>query len=351
MGKRKLTKQQRTRVDRIQDERKARAQKRGQAGDELLASGKLGPEQPGLVISHFGVQADVEATDGPDKGRVQRCHLRANLEPLVTGDRVVWCAGDNNGVVVATEPRRSVLLRPDNYKHLKPVAANVDQMVIVIAPEPQPFPNLIDRYLVAAQASHIEPVLLLNKVDRIADMEAFLAQHGLTLYRQLGYPWLTASTKAQHGLDALRQQLCGKTSVFVGQSGVGKSSLVNALLPDAETAVGALSEIGKGSHTTSAARLFHLPGNGASAEAGTLIDSPGIREFGLWHLEPESLLSYFVECRPYLGHCKFRDCSHNNEPDCALLAAIRDGKIAPARFESYRLIRQELDDHQASRYD
>jgi ribosome biogenesis GTPase len=350
MGKRKLTKQQRWRVDKIQDERKARAQKRNQHGDELLLSGKLGPEQAGLVISHYGVQADVEALEGALKGQVQRCHIRTNMEALVTGDRVVWCPGEPTGVVVATEPRRSVLMRPDNYNHLKPVAANIDHIIIVIAPEPQPFTNLIDRYLVAAHASNIEPILLLNKADTITDMAAFLTQHGFAVYRQLGYTWLTASTKVRDGLGTLKAFLHNKTSVFVGQSGVGKSSLINALLPNTNTAVGELSGIGKGSHTTSAARLFHLP-NDVSPETGSLIDSPGIREFGLWHLEAEQLLSYFAECRPLIGTCKFRDCTHTNEPQCAMLKAIRAGKITQQRFDSYRLIKQTLDDHQAARYD
>ena len=349
MGKRKLTKQQRWRVDKIQDERKARAQKRSSVGDELLSSGKLGAEQRGLVIAHFGTQADVEALEGPNQGQVQRCHIRTNMEALVTGDRVVWCAGEPTGVVVATEPRRSVLQRPDNYNHLKPVAANIDQIIIVLAPEPQPFANLIDRYLVAAHASNIEPILLLNKSDTIADIDAFLAQHHLAIYRSLGYRWLTASTKARNGLDSLKQLLHNKTSVFVGQSGVGKSSLINALLPDTHTAVGALSEIGKGSHTTSTARLFHFP-DGASPETGNLIDSPGIREFGLWHLEPERLLSYFVECRPLLGTCKFRDCTHTHEPQCAIQQALQDGRLSQQRYDSYRLIQQALDEHHANRY-
>jgi ribosome biogenesis GTPase len=344
MSKRKLTKHQRWRIDKIQDERKERAQKRDQASDDLLLTGELGPEQQGLVISHFGTQVEIEATEEPLRGQVQRCHLRANMETLVTGDRVVWCPGDPMGVVVAVQERRSVLLRPDNYNNLRPVAANIDHIIIVIAPEPQAFPNLIDRYLVAAHASNIEPVILLNKVDRIADMGSFMQEQQLTVYPQLGYRWLAASTTTDKDLAALKAFLQNKTSIFVGQSGVGKSSLINALLPDAHAAVGALSEIGKGSHTTSTARLFHLP------DGGQLIDSPGIREFGLWHIEAASLLDHFVEFQAHLGHCKFRDCTHHSEPQCGIRNAIAGGLITQQRFDSYRQIKQALDQNEKEKY-
>lgn len=346
MSKRKLTQQQRWRIEKIQSERKSRAQKRNDSQDELLQSGELGPEQPGLVISHFGTQLEVEALEGALKGQSQRCHMRTHLEGLVTGDRVVWRPGEPTGVVVAAEERRSVLLRPDNYNHLKPIAANIDRIIIVIAPEPVPHVNLIDRYLVAAQASQITPVILLNKVDRISDTDAFLKQHGLDIYPQIGYEFHVASTAQAGGLGNLKNLLFGKTSVFVGQSGVGKSSLINALLPHAHTAVGALSDIGKGSHTTSTARLFHLPDAG-----GDIIDSPGIREFALWHIEPGDLLPHFVEFQPFVGHCRFRDCSHEREPGCALQDAIRRGNIRQQRYDSYRLIKQALDENAAQKYD
>lgn len=345
MSKRKLTKQQQWRVDKIQGDRTARAQKRSERDEDLLHSGQLGPEQTGLVISRFGAQADVEALEGPLQGQVQRCYIRTHLEGLVTGDHVIWCPGDPTGVVVAQQERRSVLLRPDNYHHLKPVAANIDHIIIVLAPEPEPFHNLIDRYLVAAHASGIEPILLLNKADLITDYDGFMAKHQLQVYDQIGYRVFVASTTRQDGLDNLKQFLRNKTSVFVGQSGVGKSSLVNILLPEAHLAVGALSDIGKGSHTTSAARLFHLP------EGGQLIDSPGIREFGLWHIEAINLLEHFVEFRPFLGRCKFRDCSHQHEPQCIIQEALANDHLSQQRFDSYQQIKHMLDDKEKEKYD
>ena len=318
-----MRKHQRVRVERLQ-----------RPAEEDDAN--LGPEQTGLVISHYGRQLDIEVLDGELRGSLQRCHLRANLEALVTGDRVVWRPGVNGseGVVVACLPRHSLLARPD--VHLltpKPVAANVDRIVIVIAPEPQPFANLIDRYLVAAEAVEITPLLLLNKSDLLDrakgnDIAALLAQ-----YSAIGYTVLQASTATEHGLAALRAELCDRTSVFVGQSGVGKSSLIGALIPGLDIRVGELSSAeSKGRHTTTTARLFHLPGG------GDLIDSPGIREFGLDHLDRAQIENGFIEFREWLGRCRFRDCRHEREPGCAIRAACTEGRISPERMRSFETI-------------
>jgi ribosome biogenesis GTPase len=340
MSKRKLSRRQAWRVDKIQAERVKRASKKDQAIDAKLSSGELGPEQEGLIVSHFGSQVDVEVLQGEDKGSLCRCHMRANLGSLVTGDRVIWRRGQPTGVIVATLPRQSLLSRPNSRGELKPVAANIDYIVITIAPEPTPFANLIDRYLVAAEAIGIEPVILLNKTDLLIDparrseLEQMLAS-----YQRIGYRVLHASTKSEDGLNELKAELDQRTSVFVGQSGVGKSSLINALLPGVDIRVGALSEAtAKGTHTTTTARIYHFP------DGGDLIDSPGIREFGLWHIDPQQLLEGFVEFRPFLGLCKFRDCSHQLEPECALLEALEQGKIEPRRMDSYRLILQSLEE-------
>ncbi|EPK1110886.1 small ribosomal subunit biogenesis GTPase RsgA [Pseudomonas aeruginosa] len=330
MAKRHLTRRQSWRIEKIQEERAARAARRESRAVEELEGGDLGPEQTGQVIAHFGVQVEVESADG----QVSRCRLRANLPALVTGDQVVWRAGNQGiGVIVAQLPRRSELCRPDMRGLLKPVAANVDRIVIVFAPRPEPHANLIDRYLIAAEHAGIQPLLLLNKADLVDESNAEGIDALLNVYRTLGYPLIEVSAFNGLAMDELRGALDGHVSVFVGQSGVGKSSLVNALLPGVDTRVGDLSTVtGKGTHTTTTARLFHFPGG------GDLIDSPGIREFGLGHVSRDDVEAGFIEFRDLLGHCRFRDCKHDREPGCALLQALEDGRIMPQRMASYRHI-------------
>ncbi|EPA95763.1 MULTISPECIES: small ribosomal subunit biogenesis GTPase RsgA [Pseudomonas] len=334
MAKRQLNRRQNWRIEKIQGERAARAAKRESSAVEALEGGDLGPEQHGLVIAHFGVQVEVEARNGALAGQVFRCHLRANLPALVTGDQVVWRAGNQGiGVIVAQLPRNTELCRPDSRGQLKPVAANVDMIVIVFAPLPEPHANLIDRYLVAAEHAGIKPLLLLNKFDLIDEHNAPALNALLAVYRTLGYPVLEVSAHHGDGMEQLQKQLDGRISVFVGQSGVGKSSLVNSLLPEVETRVGPLSELsGQGTHTTTTARLFHFPGG------GELIDSPGIREFGLGHVSRADVEAGFIEFNDLLGTCRFRDCKHDREPGCALLKALEDGRVQQQRMNSYRSI-------------
>ncbi len=321
----------------MQDDAASRSNRSQTAVAETIASGTLGAETRGLVISHFGQQLDIEALEGPTKGQLFRCFQRSNLEPLVTGDEVIWQAGEPMGVVIAGLPRRSILKRPNKNNELKPVAANIDLIIIVIASQPEPHFNLIDRYLVAAELTGIKPLLLLNKADLLNASNSSGLLDMLSLYKSIGYDTLLVSSKSSEGLTDLIKLLADRTSVFVGQSGVGKSALVNALLPGIDTLEGALSEAeSKGRHTTTSARLFHF------SEGGNLIDSPGIREFGLWHIDPGQLLEAFVEFRPFLGMCRFRDCQHEGEPDCKLLAAAKEQIIDPRRLHSYQMIRTTL---------
>jgi len=315
----------------------ARAHKRASRAEDNLQNGELSEELSGVVIAHFGTQIDIEPV--PADGNVYRCHLRANLPTLVTGDKVVWCRGEPTGVVVAVESRNSELCRPDPHGRLKPIAANIDQIVIVIAPAPLPHANLIDRYLIASEHTGIEPIILLNKTDLINDDNQQAIEDLLSVYPTLGYRVLRASTLHDQGLQELVDTLQQRVSVFVGQSGVGKSSLISKLLPDIDLKVGALSiKTQKGTHTTTTAQLFHFP------SGGDLIDSPGIREFGLEHLDDNTLADCFVEFRPFLGRCKFRDCQHRREPNCALLEAVAEGKISQRRFASFEHIRQSSQD-------
>ena len=342
MSKRKLTRRQQWRIDKIQQERLARAERKDGDGPAKV-SGQLGNEQHGRVVTHYGRQVIVENTGG----ETVRCHFRATLEQLVVGDRVVYQppTDEGLGVVSAIEPRSTVLKRPDPYGNLKPVAANVEQMLIVFAPLPTPSSQLLDRYLVAAELSGIAPILVLNKADLIDEESRSLIDEMLAPYRQLGYTLLEASATAAHGLNALREHLSGKTSVFVGQSGVGKSSLINALMPDVDLAIGGLSETsGLGQHTTVTAQLMRF------ADGGDLIDSPGVREFGLWHISEDELLRGYIELAPLAGACKFRNCSHRHEPGCALLAAAEDGSISTDRLDNFFRIAETLDEDARSRY-
>ncbi len=330
MAKRRLTRRQSWRINKVQQERTQRAEKKSEQFEQQLAEGQLGAEQKGLVVAHFGVQVEVEALGGDMQGSTQRAHLRANLDQLVTGDIVAWRPGPSTGVVVARFDRDSELCRPDSRGELRPVAANIDFIIVVIATEPEPHAYFIDRYLVAAENQGITPVLLLNKLDLVKAENRGAVEKLLATYRSIGYRVVSTSTRQRTGLEPLRQLLAGHTSVFVGQSGVGKSSIINALLPGSDIRVGEISEAtGKGRHTTTTARLFHIPGG------GELIDSPGIRDFGLWHLDAAGIAYGFREFRPFLGHCKFRDCSHQGDPGCALTGGVNSGAIEEHRYVSF----------------
>ena len=287
--------------------------------------------ETGTVVARYGKQALVEAPGGD---RVL-CHLRSHLESPVAGDRVVWARSEEAGVITALTERQNVLHRPDIKGQLRPVAANIQLLLVVFAPEPAPQANLLDRYLVAAEHIGVEAALVLNKADLLND--AFWPEQ-LEHYAALGYRTLIT----HHGMpDAsdLAGLIGTNTVVLVGQSGVGKSSLIQRMLPDESIRVGALSALAdKGRHTTTTAELFHLP-NG-----GRLIDSPGVREFGLTHIAAADIALGFREFSAFLGRCRFRDCHHEQEPDCALRAAVAEGHISEARFESYRQICQSAGD-------
>lgn len=333
MAKRKLTDRQKARVTALQTARAERANRTGKRGAPGTHE-PLGPEQSGLVISAHRAAAIVENADG----RLNRCTVRQNLGALVCGDRVVWQSASNgDGVVVALLERRSLLTRPGIGGHTKPVAANIDQIVIVAATEPQLSHYLIDRYLVAAEATNIQPVIVVNKTELLDPAARATLQRALQVYRDIGYGVLFTSAKTEHGLDPLVEQLRDRTSILVGQSGVGKSSLVKMLLPERDIRIGALTEARHGRHTTSTAVLYHLP------FGGDLIDSPGVRDFGLWHMDREQITAGFIEFCPYLGHCKFSNCTHTSEPQCALRQAVEDGKISGERLNSYHRMIESLE--------
>ena len=345
MSNRKLNRRQQWRAEKIQKERQQRALNKERDLSNQIKSGDLSSEQKGLIICRYSKNFEVEALEGENKGVIHRCVSRTNLGSLVTGDIVIWRSGaQKTGVIESRLERISLLERPDNFGNLKAVAANINQMLIVIACQPEPQSNLIDRYLVAATLMNIRPIIVLNKADLLCDDNRDNIETLLKRYEGLNYETvrIVSSRHQPAQLSHLNELINNQTSIVVGQSGVGKSSLINTLLPSAKLAVGELSESsGEGTHTTTRATLFHLP------QGGKLIDSPGIRDFSLWHISIEQLQQGFIEIASRLGYCRFRDCKHEEEPGCAIHAAVESKEIGKERFESYQRIKQAILDQQA----
>jgi ribosome biogenesis GTPase len=259
----------------------------------------------------------------------------------VCGDRVrVEAEERQTAVVSAIEPRRNTFARADGNQRMQTIAANLDHVLIVLAPEPAPSRDLLERYLVAVHSLAIEPVIVINKVERLEEDETRKVGplSRLAEYEDLGYSVVPTSCKTAPGVEGLRSVLRGHISILVGQSGVGKSSLVNHLVPDLEIQTGALStSTGKGRHTTTSTMMYSLP-----VQDGRLIDSPGVWEYGLWELSRAELESGFIEFRPFLGDCRFNNCAHDSEPGCAIKAAVEAGAIKSWRHDSYkRLLAQQ----------
>ncbi len=299
--------------------------------------------EEGLVIRTLGAAYDVQGPDG-----VVRCVLRGRLrrqteapQRPVIGDRVQFeRISPKEGAIVAILPRRTALVRrePLDPEKAHVIAANLDQIVAVFAAVPEPDLFQIDRYLAVAEASGLPALLVLNKIDLAGDLPAL--RERLAEYEELGYPVLYTSAVTGAGLEALRERVRGKISAFIGPSGVGKSSLLNALQPGLGLRVGSINpRTGMGRHTTTRSELIPF-------EGGYLADTPGLRDIGVWGIRPEDLAACFPEMRPYIGRCEFSDCLHLEEPGCAVRRAVARGKIRRRRYESYRRI---LIEQQAAR--
>ena len=286
----------------------------------------------GLVIVNYGKNLLLE----DDEGNLYRCVTRRGLEQLVCGDSVEWMpTGEQDGVVESLHPRSTVMYKADGHNRQRPLAANIDQVVIEVATEPALDAFLIDKYTVAAELADAMPLIVINKADLLSDEDRRNIGSLMQQYHHIGYTSLFTSALMNTGIDEFRQQLAGKTSILVGQSGVGKSSLVKRLLPEQEITIGELSDAsGLGRHTTTTTTLYHLP------DDGNLIDSPGVRDFHLGAVDPDRLDHGFREFRPFLGQCKFNDCLHLSEPGCAVTAAVETGRISARRMESYRRLQR-----------
>ena len=280
------------------------------------------------MIAAFGRRFHVELPGG----ETLECVTRGRKHEFACGDSVrVSRTGPGEGVIEDAGPRRSLLYRSDMFRQ-KLIAANVDQVVFVLAAQPSYSEELLNRCLMASEATGVEVTVVLNKTDLAA--EATAAQTELAWLTALGYSLLPLCAKRD--MAPLLPHLAGKLSVLVGQSGMGKSTIINALVPGAAARVNDFSTaLDAGKHTTTSARLYQIDAT------SRLIDSPGLQEFGLFHLDDQELAHALPEFRAHLGQCRFSNCLHLNEPDCAILAAARDGAIRPARLSLYqRLVAQ-----------
>ena len=292
-----------------------------------------------LVLVSYGSQGVVLMPDGERK----TCKFRRKVGRPFCGDRVLVGRADDESLVAETIlPRKNCFVRADERQRQHVIAANLDQVLIVVAARPLPSRDLMERYLVAVHSLGIEPVIVLNKTDLdVPDDEnaagATVLEH-MPEYEALGYTVIRTSCKAAPGIAGLQSILQDRTSILVGQSGVGKSSLNNQLLPDLDIQTGALStSTGKGTHTTTSTMLYQFTGG------GYLIDSPGVWEYGIWKLENTELADGFIEFKPWLGQCRFNNCIHATEPDCAIKQAVEDGNIRDWRYQSYlRLLEQNV---------
>ena len=282
----------------------------------------------GLVVASYGKRYGVEL----DNGIQVSCVTRGKKNDLACGDRVeVKMTDTHEGVVEKLHSRSSLLFRSNAYK-TKTLASNVTQVIIVLATTPSFYEALLNRCLIAAEAAKIKALIVLNKCDLADNTEAMKL---LSIYQNLGYQVQPLSAK--NDIAPLKQWLKNQTSVLVGQSGMGKSTIVNALLPNSAVRTQEVSTVlDSGKHTTTAAHLYHLDSD------SDLIDSPGLQEFGLNHLNIEELEHAFIEFRPFLGKCRFNNCKHLHEPDCAVISAVESGKVSPVRLAFYQAMTQEI---------
>ena len=313
-----LTRKQKWRIDKVQSEKIVRANKAASKvelqldEDEIVHSGK--------VITRYGQRQLVE----DEQGRVFQSVSRQNIGFSVAGDRILFQkTKHDDAIVTAIYPRDSELKRQD-----KLIAANIDQLWLVVALEPHYEFELIDRYLIMAENSNLSIGIIVNKIE-LSGSESN-TKNDFLHYQSLGYDVHFLSVKKQINLDFFKEQLVNKSHIFLGQSGVGKSSLINSLIPDLQLRVNEISSKSKlGKHTTTNTTIYHIP------SGGDLIDSPGVREFQLDSLTELEIKSGFKEFRALSDACRFRDCRHINEPNCAVKESLDQGKINPNRYQSY----------------
>ena len=312
-----LTRKQKWRIDKVQSDKIARADKAASKAESELDDEK---EYQGRVITRYGQRQLVE----DENGRVFQSVSRQNIGFSVAGDKILFQkTKHDDAIVTAIYPRDNELKRQD-----KLIAANIDQLWLVVAIEPHYEFELIDRYLIMAENSNLPIGIIVNKIELSSNKSK--TENDFLNYQSLGYDVHFLSVKKQINLDFFKEQLINKSHIFLGQSGVGKSSLINSLIPDLQLRVNEISSKSKlGKHTTTNTTIYHIP------SGGDLIDSPGVREFQLDSLTELEIKSGFKEFRALSDACRFRDCRHINEPNCAVKESLDQGKINPNRYQSY----------------
>ncbi len=292
----------------------------------------------GLVISNLGKALAVEITDEAGNEKIILCKTRRKLGVGVVGDQVLYNEdGADAGVATQILPRSNILCRPAKSGRTRPVAANIDQLAVLITVSPSCDFLLLDQFLVVCEHSDFRPLLIFNKTDLLTEAESEKLHQQLKPYTEMGYQFNFISAITGEGVADLNKELINKRSLLVGQSGVGKSSLTNALLPEKELRVKAVSASnGLGCHTTTAATLFHLP------EGGDLIDSPGVNIFGLAGIDERQLAESFRDFQPHLPHCRFNDCRHQQDKGCAIVEAVENNEIAPERYKRFLKLLEKL---------
>ena len=312
-----LTRKQKWRIDKVQSEKIARAEKAASKAESELDDEK---EYRGRVITRYGQRQLVE----DENGIVFQSVSRQNIGFSVAGDKILFQkTKHDDAIVTAIYPRDNELKRQD-----KLIAANIDQLWLVVAIVPHYEFELIDRYLIMAENSNLPIGIIVNKIELSTNKSK--TENDFLNYQSLGYDVHFLSVKKQINLDFFKEQLINKSHIFLGQSGVGKSSLINSLIPDLQLRVNEISSKSKlGKHTTTNTTIYHIP------SGGDLIDSPGVREFQLDSLTELEIKSGFKEFRALSDACRFRDCRHINEPNCAVKESLNQGKINPNRYQSY----------------
>lgn len=298
------------------------------------------PTRPGLVVAAHGRHCLVESPDGARR----LCHARGKRNETVVGDRVQWRPTGDEGVIAAVEPRRNLFYRQDEIR-TKSFAANLDQVLVLIAAEPEFSEMQLSRALIAAEAERIAPLVALNKSDLVEPFERAWAR--LLPYQHMGYGVLPLSLRLSKDTDRehLLRHLEGRTTLVLGPSGAGKSTLINLLVPQAQVLTGEISQaLSSGKHTTTATTLYWVDAGRRTA----LIDSPGFQEFGLHHVDRMQLAGLMPDLKPHVAECKFYNCTHMHEPGCGVIAAVaRDagappGQVEPGRYRIYRTLFEEL---------